>query len=162
MPSSLDFSTDRSRMDVARIHRWLSEESYWARGRTLEAHEAAMAASRVYGVFDAASGEQVAFARAITDTVTFAWVADVFVDTAHRGGGVGKRLIAGILDDLEPLGLKRVALFTADAQQLYRQYGFEVVAQPESWMVRMGANARPDEPVAAPGALDSPSQAGPD
>src|SRR6187549_3685621 len=111
MSNELVFSSDRSAMDVERVHRWLAEDSYWARGRTRQTHDAAMAGSRNYGVFDGAGGQQLAYARAITDGATFAWIADVFVDPDARGRGVGKLIMQGIIDDLEPLGLKRTALF---------------------------------------------------
>lgn len=138
MAGDLVFSADSARMDVERVHRWLAEESYWARGRSRELHEAAMAGSRNYGVFDADSGEQLAYARAITDGATFAWIADVFVDPVARGRGVGKRIMAGIVEDLVPLGLKRTALFTEDAHGLYEQFGFQRITDAESWMLRRG------------------------
>ena len=130
------FSADPARVDRARVHRWLSEESYWARGRTREAQDAAIDGSRVYGVYDDESGEQLAFARVVTDTVTFAWLCDVFVDEAARGHGVGKLLVAGVVADLEPLGMRRIALATADAHGLYAQFGFAPLPAPERWMTR--------------------------
>ena len=133
---ALYFSSDPSRMDVDTVLRWLAEESYWAQGRTREKHEAAMAASRNYGIFDGEDGTQLGYARAITDGATFAWIADVFVDPEARGRGVGVALMQGIIDDLEPLGLKRTALFTADAHGLYEKFGFRRIDDAESWMVR--------------------------
>ena len=130
------FSADPARVDRARVHRWMSEESYWARGRTREAQDAAIDGSRVYGVYDDESGEQLAFARVVTDTVTFAWLCDVFVDEAARGRGVGKLLVAGVVADLEPLGTRRIALATADAHGLYAQFGFAPLPAPERWMTR--------------------------
>ena len=130
------FSADPARVDRARVHRWMSEESYWARGRTREAQDAAIDGSRVYGVYDDESGEQLAFARVVTDTVTFAWLCDVFVDEAARGRGVGKLLVAGVVADLEPLGMRRIALATADAHGLYAQFGFAPLPAPERWMTR--------------------------
>ena len=130
------FSADPARVDRARVHRWLSEESYWAQGRTREAQDAAIDGSRVYGVYDDESGEQLAFARVVTDTVTFAWLCDVFVDEAARGHGVGKLLVAGVVADLEPLGMRRIALATADAHGLYAQFGFAPLPAPERWMTR--------------------------
>lgn len=144
MVQDLIFSADASAMDVERVHRWLAEESYWARGRTREAHEAAMAGSRNYGVFDAITGQQLAYARAITDGATFAWIADVSVDPVARGRGIGKRIMAGIIDDLEPVGLKRTALFTEDAHGLYEQYGFQRLTDPDSWMLRWGKGYAPN------------------
>ncbi|GAA1974436.1 GNAT family N-acetyltransferase [Microbacterium pumilum] len=143
MFTDLVFSADPDAMDVERVHRWLAEESYWARDRTREAHDAAMAGSRNYGVFDADTRQQLGYARAITDGATFAWIADVFVDPAARGRGVGKCIMTGIIEDLEPLGLKRTALFTEDAHGLYEQFGFRQLTDPESWMLRWGIGYAP-------------------
>ncbi|MBN9178032.1 MAG: GNAT family N-acetyltransferase [Microbacterium sp.] len=130
------FSADPARIDRARVHHWLSEQSYWARGRTREVQDAAIDGSRAYGVYDDASGEQLAFARVVTDTVTFAWLCDVFVDEAARGRGIGKLLVEGVVADLEPLGLRRITLSTADAHGLYAQFGFAPLPTPERWMTR--------------------------
>ncbi len=139
----LHFSSTTSDIDVETVHRWLSEESYWARGRTRATHEAAMAGSRNYGIFDGVGGAQLGYARAITDGTTFAWIADVFVATEARGRGVGVRLMQGIVDDLEPLGLKRTALFTEDAHGLYEKFGFRRIDDAESWMIRRGPGFEP-------------------
>lgn len=144
MSNDLVFSSDAMVMDVDRVLHWLCEESYWAKGRTRVTHEAAMAGSRNYGVFDGETGEQLGYARAVTDGATFAWIADVFVDSAARGRGVGKHLMQGIIDNLEPLGLKRTALFTQDAHTLYEQFGFTRVTDSESWMLRRGRGWGPD------------------
>jgi len=138
----LVFSADPARIDRDRVHRWLSEESYWARGRSREKQEAAIDGSRNYGVYEAAGqtggGDvQLGYARIVTDEATFAWLCDVFVDASARGRGVGKMLIAGIVADLEPLGLTRLALATADAHGLYARYGFAPLADPSMWMSRV-------------------------
>ena len=130
------FSDDTADMDRAWIHAWLSEQSYWARGRTRETHDRAMDNSRNFGLFDTDTGAQVAYARVITDTVTFGWLCDVFVTDALRGQGVGVQLIEQVLAVLEPWGLKRVGLTTADAHGLYARFGFGAVPNPETWMVR--------------------------
>lgn len=139
---SLVFAAGPDRLDRRRVHRWLSEESYWAQGRARETQDAAIDASRNYGVYDAATGEQLAYARVVTDGVTFAWLCDVFVDAAARGRGIGKLLVEGVVADLEPLGLKRIALATNDAQGLYERYGFAAVAGPATWMTRPGTAGR--------------------
>ncbi|MFB7250781.1 GNAT family N-acetyltransferase [Microbacterium sp. NPDC056234] len=133
---TFDFAQDDARIDRARVHSWLSEQSYWAAGRPRPTQDAAIDGSRNYGVWDDESGVQVAYARVVTDRVTFAWLCDVFVDDAVRGRGVGKMLVEGIIADLQPLGLTRMLLATADAHGLYAQYGFENPDDPRRYMVR--------------------------
>lgn len=134
MNESYFFSAEADRIDRARVHQWLSEQSYWAQGRSRQTQDAAIDGSRNYGVYDRETGEQVAYGRVVTDGVTFAWFCDVFVATDARGRGIGKMLAAGVMDDLEPLNLKRVLLSTGDAHGLYAQYGFTPLAQPSKMM----------------------------
>jgi N-acetylglutamate synthase-like GNAT family acetyltransferase len=97
-----------------------------------------MDASLNFGMFSP-DGEQVAYARVITDFATFGWLCDVFVSDEVRGQGVGVALIAGITAQLDPLNLKRVGLVTADAHGLYERFGFTPLEKPEMWMAKMGA-----------------------
>lgn len=136
MDARYRFSSRTDDIDRAAVHRWLSEESYWARGRARSTQDAAIDASRNYGVFDTTTGDQVAYARVVTDGVTFAWLCDVFVDPTARGNGIGVGLIDGVVADLEPLGLKRTMLATGDAHGLYAKFGFEPLADPSMWMSR--------------------------
>jgi GNAT superfamily N-acetyltransferase len=142
MPPALEFSADPARLDRDRVHAWLATESYWAAGRTREAQDAAVDASRNYGVYDAETGEQLGYARVITEAVTFAWLCDVFVAADARGRGVGIALVEGVVEALAPLDLKRIALTTADAHGLYERFGFRGLAEPEQWMARMGPAMR--------------------
>jgi GNAT superfamily N-acetyltransferase len=139
MPDSVDFefSSDPARLDLDQVHSWLAEESYWAMGRSRAALEAAVAGSRNYGIYERAGGAQLAYARVITDGVTFAWLCDVFVDSAARGRGIGVALIEQIMATLEPLGLRRMGLTTTDAHGLYERFGFRPLDQPEQWMSRV-------------------------
>ncbi|HWV49877.1 MAG TPA: GNAT family N-acetyltransferase [Microbacterium sp.] len=130
------FAQDDARIDRTRVHAWLSEQSYWAAGRPRATQDAAIDASRNYGVWDDETGAQVAYARVVTDRVTFAWLCDVFVDDAVRGRGAGKMLVEGVVDDLRPFGITRILLATADAHGLYAQYGFENPDDPKRYMVR--------------------------
>lgn len=132
------FSDDPALIDRNRVHRWLSEESYWAEGRSRAVQDAAIDGSRNFGVYDTESGGQVAYARVITDGVTFAWLCDVFVDASARGNGVGVALVEQVLASLEPLGLRRIVLSTADAHGLYEKSGFRALDDPARWMWRPG------------------------
>jgi GNAT superfamily N-acetyltransferase len=142
MPIAIEFSADPVRLDRDRVHSWLAEESYWATGRSRETQDAAVDASRNFGVYDAATGEQLGYARVITDGVTFAWLCDVFVATEARGRGVGVALVEGVIDALAPLDLKRIALTTADAHGLYERFGFRGLDEPAQWMARTGPATR--------------------
>jgi GNAT superfamily N-acetyltransferase len=130
------FSSDTAAMDRERIHGWLSTQANWALGRSRVVQDAAMDASVNFGMFDAATGRQVAYARLVTDSVTFAWLCDVFVDPAVRGTGVGVALIENVGAMLDGLNLRRVVLATSTAHGLYAKFGFEIVASPEHWMER--------------------------
>lgn len=94
MPTSFTFSNDRALIDRDLVHRWLSEESYWAKGRSRATQDAAIDASRNYSIRDDAD-RQVGYARVVTDGVTFAWLCDVFVDERARGHGIGRMLVEG-------------------------------------------------------------------
>ena len=128
-------STDPGLLNVARIHRWLSEDAYWSLGRTREVVERSIEHSLNFGVYDD-SGEQVGYARVVTDHATFAWLCDVYVDPAARGRGVGKQLMAEADRLLRSYGVRRAMLATADAHSLYAQHGFAPLAEVERWMSR--------------------------
>jgi ribonuclease HI/GNAT superfamily N-acetyltransferase len=133
-PAAYSFSADQGRIDPDWVHRMLAQ-SYWASDRTREAQDAANKGSRCYGVYDAA-GNQVAFARVVSDFADFAWLCDVIVDPGVRGQGVGKLLVEGIVADLEPYRIRRTLLATEDAHELYAKYGWEPLPAPEQWMIR--------------------------
>jgi GNAT superfamily N-acetyltransferase len=119
---------DPARIDRDWVWRMLSTEAYWARWRTRENVETQLErAWRVIGIYDD-DGTQVAYARAVSDGVSDAYLADVIVDPTARGKGVGKLLIKSMIDD-GPGAQFRWTLFTSDAHGLYRQYGF---AEPDS------------------------------
>ena len=130
-------STDRSKLDVDLIHRFLSEEAYWAKGRSREQVERSIENSVCYGAY--AGDGQVGFARAVTDKATFAWLADVFVVPDHRGRGIGQKLVEAALGDPDLADVYRWFLGTADAHALYRRYGFAELERVERFMARESA-----------------------
>ncbi len=127
-------STDPARLDLDVIHGFLSQ-SYWARGIPRRVVERSIAHSLCFGAYR--DGRQVGFARVISDRATYAYVADVFVLPSDRGRGVGKRLMAAMVAHPELQGLRRWTLFTRDAHELYRQYGFGAARYPERLMERL-------------------------
>ncbi|MEV0189980.1 GNAT family N-acetyltransferase [Kitasatospora purpeofusca] len=135
LPDGYEISTDPARLDAALIHRWLSEDAYWALGRSREKQDLAIAGSLNFGVYERASGTQLGYARVVTDRATFAWLCDVYIAPAARGRGLGTALAAAVRDHLAPYGLRRLLLATADAHEVYAKVGFEPMAKPEKWMV---------------------------
>ena len=131
-------STDKTLLDRAFIHRFLSERSYWAKGRPVETVNRSIEHSLCFGIYRA--GGQMGFARVVTDHATFAWLADVFVDEPHRGQGLGKKLVAAILAHPELQDLRRFLLGTSDAHGLYAQFGFVPLKQVERFMEIHGPN----------------------
>ncbi|MEU0674264.1 GNAT family N-acetyltransferase [Streptomyces sp. NPDC006172] len=134
LAAGYELSTDPGRVDAERVHRWLSTDAYWALGREREKQDRAIAGSLNFGVYDVASGEQVAYARVVTDRATFAWLCDVYVDPAVRGKGIGTSLVAAVRDHLRPFGLRRMLLATQDAHGVYEKVGFEALEDPGLWM----------------------------
>ena len=126
-------TTDPSRLDIDYIHAFLTR-SYWARGIPRDVVARAIENSLNFGLFEGA--RQVGFARAITDRAWYAYIADVFVDEAHRGKGLGKLIMEAVTSHPELQNLRRMMLGTADAHGLYRQFGFTDVEKPERWMER--------------------------
>ncbi|NUP18070.1 MAG: GNAT family N-acetyltransferase [Streptomyces sp.] len=127
-------SADPDRIDAERVHRWLSTEAYWAIGRAREKQDRAIEGSLNFGVYEMVSGDQVAYARVVTDRTTFAWLCDVYVDPSVRGKGIGTALVAGVREHLRPYGIKRVLLATHDAHTVYEKAGFAPLEKPDQWM----------------------------
>ena len=132
-------STDRSLLDIDAIHRFLVEDSYWARERTLEQTKTAIENSICFGLYS--DGRLIGFARVVTDRATFAYIGDVFVIDEFRGRGLSKWLMEVIISHPELRGLRRWVLATRDAHSLYEKFGFHELVHPDRWMERPAPNA---------------------
>lgn len=127
-----EISTDKSRLDIGVIHRFLLEESYWANKRSIEQTKTAIENSICFGVY--AGERQIGFARVVSDKATFAYIGDVFILDEFRGRGLSKKLMREMLEHPELQGLRRWVLATKDAHGLYEQFGFSLLKYPERWM----------------------------
>ena len=132
--TDLDISTDKARLDLDLIYRFLSEESTWAIGLPRATFERSIDHSLCFGVY--LGGQQVGFARVVSDFATFGNLVDVFVLPAHRGRGYSKLLMETVLSHPRLQGLRRMTLSTGDAHGLYAQFGFTPPARPQSQMER--------------------------
>jgi len=129
--SVYEISTDSARLDVDAIHAFLTQ-SYWSPGIPRTTVARAIANSLCFGVFW--QGQQVGFARMVTDKTTFAYLCDVYVLEAHRGHGVSKQLMEHVMQHPDLQGLRRMMLATRDAHGLYAQFGFTPLSAPDRIM----------------------------
>jgi GNAT superfamily N-acetyltransferase len=123
LPGGYELDDDPSRLDIDAVHAYIGGESYWAKGRTREAMQAVVEGSRrVIGLY-APDGAQAGFCRIVSDGVTFAYLADVYVLEPHRGRGLGFELVREAVET-EPWRRMRWHLATSDAHGLYEKFGF--------------------------------------
>ncbi len=127
-----EISTDPDRLNLALIHNFLAEESYWSPGIPRAVVERAIRNSINFGVYFGVT--QIGFARVVTDKATFALLADVFILTPHRGRGLSKQLMKCIVTHEDLQGLRRLLLLTSDAHGLYSQFGFAELGNPSRFM----------------------------
>ncbi len=123
LPGGYELDDNRDRVDRAAVHRFITEESYWAPGRAREAMDGLIErADRVAGLYH--GGEQVGFSRTVDiPDANFVYLADVYVLTEHRGEGRGVELVRFTIDE-GPFADRRWLLHTADAHGLYAKLGF--------------------------------------
>jgi GNAT superfamily N-acetyltransferase len=131
-------STDPARLDLKAIHAFLTS-TYWSPGIPLATVQRAIENSVCVGAY--IDGQQIGFARMVTDKATFAYLADVYVLEEHRGKGLSKRMMEGLLQLQELQGLRRMMLATRDAHALYEKFGFKALATPARFMELHNPNA---------------------
>jgi GNAT superfamily N-acetyltransferase len=118
----LQLDDDKDRIDAAEVHRFLSEDAYWAIGRPRETVDRLIReASRVVGVYD--GDRQIGFCRAFTDGLALAYLADVYVLPEYRGRGLGEELVREMVEN-GPFAHVKWILHTEDMHPLYRKFGF--------------------------------------
>lgn len=127
LADGFELDDDKARIDRAEVHRFLSEVSYWAKGRPRETQEHLIdGAARVVGLYD--GDRQIGFCRAWTDGVSFVYLADVYVLEDYRGRGLGEELVRFMIEE-SPFEHVRWLLHTSDMHPLYRKLGFDEPSQ---------------------------------
>jgi GNAT superfamily N-acetyltransferase len=135
-------SDSRGELDIDAIHALL-RDSYWARGIPRSVVVKALENSLCFGLYH--NETQVGFARAITDRATFAYLADVIILPDYRGHGLGKWLLACVLEHPDLQGLRRLLLATSDAHGLYGRYRFTALNRPSNFMEISRPNPYPED-----------------
>lgn len=133
--------TDKQYLDTNVIHHFLSVDSYWAKGISIEKVRKAIENSSIcFGLYEGnpvkGGAKQIGFVRAVTDFVRFAWIMDVFVLPEYRGRGLSKWMMETMVDQSELKDVRKMMLCTNDAHGLYDQFGFRVIDHPEIFMER--------------------------
>ena len=126
------YSTDKNKLQIERIHQYLSEESYWARNIPMAIVEESIRGSLCFGVYF--ESKQIGFARVITDYASFGYLADVYILPEHQGKGLSKELMSFIMAFPAIKNLRRFMLATKDAHDLYKAFGFSALAEPQRFM----------------------------
>lgn len=127
-------STDKNKLDVNAIHEFLSQQSYWASGRSLDRVKKSIENSSCFGLYDTEQN-QLAFARVVTDKVVFAYLMDFFVFEPFRGQGLGKTLLQHIVEHPD-FQVRLWFLGTKDAHGLYEKFGFQQLDDPQRFMFK--------------------------
>jgi N-acetylglutamate synthase-like GNAT family acetyltransferase len=134
-------STDKQYLDTNVIHHFLSVDSYWAKGISMEKVKKSIEKSSIcFGMYEGdpekGKAKQIGFVRAVTDFVRFAWIMDVFVLPEYRGRGLSKWMMETMIEQSELKDVRKMMLCTYDAHGLYEQYGFQAIDDPEIFMER--------------------------
>ncbi len=117
-----EITTDKARMKVHDVHKWLSEVSYWCPNIPYDTFKKAFDNSFCIGVIH--DGKQVGYAALVTDYATYAYLKDVFIIEEHRGKGISKKMLEVLFGLDWVLGLRVIKLATRDAHALYERFGF--------------------------------------
>lgn len=127
-------STDKTLLQVDAIHHFLSTQAYWCLGIPKSTVQKAISSSLCFGLYDNVQKKQIGFARVVTDTATFAWLCDVYIEPESRGKGLSKWLMECVVAHPDLKNLRRICLATKGAHGLYEKFGFEKTKTPEYWM----------------------------
>jgi GNAT superfamily N-acetyltransferase len=130
-------TTDIGQFQFDIVHRYLSEVAYWSPGISRERVERAARHSLAFGLFR--DQAQIGYARAITDTVSFAYLTDVFVLPEQQRGGLGTWLVECLMSHPELQGLRKMLLTTSSAHALYAKFGFTAIESPGRLMEKKTA-----------------------
>ena len=133
---NFEISTDKSKIQIDTVYRFLSVESFWAKGRPKELIQKSIDHSICFSIFDGQS-QQVGFARVVSDQSTFAYLSDVYIDIHSRGKGLSTRLMKAILNHPELKDINRWMLLTKDAHKLYEKFDFKESAKADWIMERV-------------------------
>lgn len=126
-------SDDIKKFDFEKVTRML-QEAFWSKGIGInEVRQGAANSTLVIGAFTA-KGDQIGYARAISDKTRFAYILDVYVDEKYRKQGIGQGMVKFIFNHPSLKDVYRWLLITRDAHGVYSKVGFKQLENPDNWM----------------------------
>nr|WP_315468103.1 GNAT family N-acetyltransferase [uncultured Undibacterium sp.] len=128
----MEISNDKTRLDLDVIHAFLSKGSTWALNIPRSLVEQSISNSLCFGGYE--NGQQIAFARVVSDFATFAYLMDVFVVPQHQGRGLSLQLVQAVMSHPQLQGLRRFMLASSNARGLYQRFGFQQLGNPDIMM----------------------------
>ncbi len=128
----MEISNDKSRLNLDVIHAFLSQESTWALNIPRSLVEQSINNSLCFGGYE--NGQQIAFARVVSDFATFAYLMDVFIVPQHQGRGLSLQLVQAVMSHPQLQGLRRFMLASSNARGLYQRFGFQQLGNPDIMM----------------------------
>ena len=131
-------STDKNKLDILSIHKFLSNETDWSNGIPLNTVKLSIENSLNFGLYY--KNKQIGFARIISDYATIAYLGDVYILKEYRGNGLSKWLINEIMKHPNLQGLRRWILLTDTAEWLYKKVGFNKLLHHELYMEKHNTN----------------------
>ena len=131
-------STDKDKLDILSIHKFLANETDWANGIPINTLKTSIENSLNFGLYY--KNKQIGFARIISDYSTIAYLGDVYILKKYRGKGLSKWLINEIMEHPNLQELRRWILLTDTAEWLYKKFGFTEIPNPEFYMEKHNPN----------------------
>ncbi len=135
---AFSISTDKTKLEIDKIHSFLANEAGWCDGIPFETVKNSIENSLNFGLYH--NDKQIGFARIITDYATIAYLGDVYILEEFRGLGLSKWLMESITNHPRLQGLRRWVLLTDTAEWLYKKYGFTRLPKPEIYMEKYDKN----------------------
>jgi ribosomal protein S18 acetylase RimI-like enzyme len=120
---AIHFCDQKSDIDLKQLQALFNAHAFWAKERRIE--DLAIAIEHSDPTISMWDGKKlVGFARATSDGIYRAMIWDVVIDETYRGLGLGRQLVATLVNHPKLTRVERVYLTTSHQQNFYERLGF--------------------------------------
>ncbi len=135
-----EITDDPDKVDLDVVHQFLSRECPGRDGLTVDQVRTSMRTCLPLSVqWGGSAPGTVGFLRVVTDTLTHAWLDDLFVLREHRRRGLAHALVEAALEHPAVHRAARQWLHTAGPQPTYAGHGFTPFGVGAVLLVRPGS-----------------------